>query len=289
VLAGAIAAGATSTTVAPDLVDRAIDDGVLERRPGIATPTSDHAEGLAHSTLLAGPFSGDPEAASATLESLEPDAENDQTDGRGLASDVVCSILEDESTPVRAATAVERAIRPLAILDGPFHTIGGLADVLDATARTDAGLAIAIALRLAGSTGLAGDDQPSAVDGDTADATLSAWREFGRTIHAVEVTVDADAPATTRTDLVATHLPTVARLLRDFRVQADAVAVTGESALAIAGPPARTSEIAGAVTDAAPSQPVLRVTAPTPGVVLATPLEDDPASMLDAVRAVIEE
>jgi hypothetical protein len=290
VFAGCVAAGVAPETVVPDLLERAIHDGILTRRPGVAIPGSDLADGLAHSTLLAGPFSGDVEDARATLEAIDVGDTVDSSDedsGRRVASAVVCSILEDESVPERAATAVERAVRPLAIPDGPFDTVGGLADVLDATVRTDPGLGTAMALGLTRADGPDGDEVGQPIDNETVDAALSSWREFAQRVHAV----DGEAPgpvANARTNLSATHLPTVARLHRDFRVEADAVSIAGESAVAVAGPVERTADVAAAIADTVPSSES-RVTTSTAGVVLVTPFDSDPDAIQNAVQAVIGE
>jgi len=291
VFVGCVAAGVAPETAVPDLLERAIDDGILKRRPGLAIPDYDLVEGLAHSTLLAGPFSGDLEDARDALEAIAGGDTVDWSDdagraGRRVASAVVCSILEDESVPERAATAVKRAIRPLAITAGPFHTVGGLADVLDATARSDPGLGTAMALALIGSDGPTGDGQPQPVDDETVDAALSSWRELAQEVHAVDDEATGSI-ANVRTDLSATHLPTVTRLHRDFRVEADAVSIAGESAVAVGGPIERTADVVAAITDTV--SPASRVTMSTAGVVLVTPFDGDLDAIHNAIQAVIVE
>ncbi|EMA26692.1 RecJ-like exonuclease, partial [Haloarcula marismortui ATCC 33799] len=61
-LAGTIAAGDVDGTVA-----EAAEQAGLDQRPGVAVPGTDLADGLAHSTLFVAPFSGDADAARATL------------------------------------------------------------------------------------------------------------------------------------------------------------------------------------------------------------------------------
>src|SRR6056297_154720 len=61
-LAGTIAAGSLpGTDGSGSLLEQAEQTGLVERRPGVVVPTADLADGLAHSTLLAAPFSGDTE------------------------------------------------------------------------------------------------------------------------------------------------------------------------------------------------------------------------------------
>lgn len=158
-LAGTVAAGAEPSGALLDAADS-------ERQPGLAVPTADAADGLAHTTLAHGSFSGDREAAAAVLEGADG---NDRTDGadeetRRRQASLVALTVAEESTP-RGATAVERFLRPY--VGGPFRTVGGYADVLEALARTQPGLGVALA---AG----AGDRE----------AALEAWRAHGRQAHA---------------------------------------------------------------------------------------------------------
>ncbi|MFB6074620.1 MAG: hypothetical protein ABEJ89_06380 [Haloarculaceae archaeon] len=193
-LAGAIASGESPG----DLLE-AVERSGAERRPGVAVPIADLADGLAHSTLFHAPFSGDPDAAAdalAGLESADPDAD----DRRRVASLVALAVAGDDEATSRAADAVERALRPHA--GGPLETVEGYADVLDAVARERPGVGVALAL-----------GSESAVD-----PALSAWRAHARGAHR-----GVREATTGRYDglFVArgTHLPvgTVARLLADYR------------------------------------------------------------------------
>jgi hypothetical protein len=160
-LAGAVAADGHPG----DALATAAGDAGIERRPGIAVPTPDLVDGLAYSTLVHAPFSGDREAvealfAEAGLEA-EPTADGA---GRTVASQVALSVAGDPDGTASGADHVERLLRPLA--GGPFRTMGGYADVLTAVARERPGLAVVLAL--------------GELD---ADRALEIWREHGRRAH----------------------------------------------------------------------------------------------------------
>jgi len=194
----------------PDLLEAA-ETGGVERRPGVAVPTEDIADGLAHTTLAHAPFSGDSEAARAALADL------DDTDGRRVASLLALATAGD--APPRAAEAVERALRPYAP-GGPFATVGGYADVIDAVARERPGTGLALALG----------------HGGREDA-LAAWRDHARRAH--EALREADTGRYDGFVVARAENPspvgTVARLLRDFRSpEPVALAVSGVEAAAAA-------------------------------------------------------
>jgi len=207
-LAGVVAAEETpgAGDSAPILA-AAEERGLVDRRPGIAVPTADLGDGLAHTTFAHVSFSGDPEAARARLAELDLPADREEEDDRRLASLVALAQTTPEWATPRAAEAVERALRPYATPDGPFATVGGYADVLDAVARETPGTGVALAL---------GHD----VD-ETRTAALSAWRDHAATAHRelhaattgryrglFVARVDATDPG---------RLATAARLLRQFR------------------------------------------------------------------------
>lgn len=205
-LAGLIAGEEPATgTIHEDAVAAGID-----RRPGLAIPTDDPADGLAHSTLAHGPFSDEPAAAAETLDGAD--------DGRGRASAVTLAVGADAPVDAPAGVAIERLLRPYA--GGRFETVGGYADVLDALARQDPGRGIALSLGY----------------GDTEDA-LDVWREHGREVHRA-----VDAAETRRHDGIVTAtvdaddavLEPVSRLLRDFRAVEPVVLVRGRDASAVA-------------------------------------------------------
>lgn len=160
-LAGITAAGASpeSDTLA------AANAAGIERRPGVAIPTGDIADGLAHATLVHTSFSGDAEATEAALEGIDAEDEDEEM-RRQVASMVAFAVCGDEATAPRGAEAVERFLRPLAAPGGRFETVEGYGDVLDATAREQPGLAVPLAL--------------GAVDSEQA---LNLWRTHGQRAH----------------------------------------------------------------------------------------------------------
>jgi hypothetical protein len=236
-------AGATAAPVEPggDLLEAATAAGVRQR-PGVAVPTADLTEGLAHTTLVHAPFSGDTERARAALADLELPAELDEDAHRRVASAVALRTVGAEDATPRAAARVERALRPYAI-DGPFATVGGYADVLDAVAREQPGTGVALAL-----------------GHDTRASALDAWRTHGERAHRALRTATTGrydglfVARVTAADLGvddAADVPvgTVARLLRDFRSpEPVALFVTdGRAAAAATGD----HDLATAMTEAA--------------------------------------
>lgn len=204
-LAGVLAAGHD-----PD--ERVLEPAAerLERRPGIAIPTADTADGLAHSTLVHAPFSGSVEATRARLEGLEG--------GREIASMVALSVAGDGAGVPRGADAAERFLRPH--VGGPFETVGGYGDVLDALARERPGHAVAVAL---------GADLEA----------LPVWREHaGRAHEAVSEarTGRYDGLFVARCD-APTPVGTVARLLREYRSPEPVVLVVTDGEAAMAATP----------------------------------------------------
>jgi len=196
-IAGAVAAGRPPDD---DLLGAASEAGI-EPRPGIAVPGVDPVDGLAHSTLVHGPFSGDVDAASAALAGLDlPDQLDDDARQR-VASAVALAVADDEAATERGTVAVERFLRPLA--GGPVETVGGYADVLAATAREQPGLALTLALGAGGTA-------------------LSVWRKHASRTHSA-----AKDASTGRYDglyvarVASTHdripVGTVARLLCAYR------------------------------------------------------------------------
>lgn len=217
-LAGIVAAG-----VAPDsdVLAAAAERGI-DRRPGVAAPTTNLADALAHSSLVHAPFSGDREAAVDALGDIDvaEDAAVDGETGRRVASMVAFEVCGDEQSTPRAAEAVERFLRPLGTPGGRFETVEGYADVLDATAREQPGLAISMVL--------------GTFDSETA---LETWRTHAQAAHeAVRsastgrydglyvVSCDGDQP-----------LGTVARLVAEYRSPEPVVlAVDDDEAVAVA-------------------------------------------------------
>ncbi|WP_129115075.1 exonuclease RecJ [Halegenticoccus tardaugens] len=229
-LAGVVASGGTvdGDGSAPilDAADRA---GVVERRPGVAVPTADVADGVAHTTLVHAPVSGQPERVRAALAELGLPAELDEDAHRRIASLVAVEATAVEDATPRASEAIERALRPHATPDGPFETVGGYADVLDAVARERPGVGVALAL---------GHDAEG-TNASVRTAALDAWRDHARAAHAAlrgATTARYDGVFVARppADAPPSALGTVARLLRDFRSPEPVALVVVDGAAAAA-------------------------------------------------------
>jgi len=230
-LAGVLADG----RAARSSVAEAAEAAGIERRPGVAVPVTDIADGLAHSTLVHAPFSGDVGEAARLLApvredgdesdgEVDPDEPIDATDlseedQRRVASLVALHAVGGDEVPPRGGQAVERLLRPHA--GGPFGTVGGYADVLDAVARERPGTGVALAL---------GHDVES--------AALGAWRSHALDAH------DAVRTATTqrydglfvaRAEAADAPVGTMARLAHQYRSPEQAtLAVTDGAAAAVA-------------------------------------------------------
>lgn len=214
-LAGVLAANSSATPT-----DSLVEAAGVTRRPGVGIPTADLADGLAHSTLFHAGISGDDAQAGALLAELELPAEVDESAHRRLASRVALDATAAPAGP-RATVAIERALRPHVLADGPVETAEGYADVLDALARAEPGLGVAFALGHA--------DRAAALD---------VWRETARRAHRSLRRVDPErhsglvvaacgeaAGESTSETAAAVPLWTVARLLRDYRADQPAVLV----------------------------------------------------------------
>ncbi|AEH37463.1 hypothetical protein [Halopiger xanaduensis] len=165
-LAGLAAAGLEPGAGESEWVlETAQERGLVERRPGLAVPTADPADGVAYSTRLCGPWSGDADALADAVD-LDRPAQLETDDHRAIASLVALEAVSADAAEDVAAASIQRAIRPYETPDGPFETIGGYADVLEATARTEPGTSGALAM-----------------GHDVREPALSAWREYGRRAH----------------------------------------------------------------------------------------------------------
>ncbi|QZP37735.1 exonuclease RecJ [Halobaculum magnesiiphilum] len=228
-LAGVVAAGTVPGEGASgSLLEEAERRGVVDRRPGVAVPTADLADGLAHSTRIWTPYSGDPDAARELLADLGIDtgsdgaAEIDEDAHRRLASAVALDATAD--APDRAVSAVERALRPYATSTGPFETLGGHADVFDALARERPGLGVALAL-----------------GADVTDAALSTWRDHAGRVHAAladPTTGRYDGAFVVRVEASPADAPalaTAARLVREYASPEPVALVVSDDAAAAAG------------------------------------------------------
>lgn len=182
-LAGVSAAGtAPGAGESEWLLEAARDRGLVDRRPGLVVPTADPIDGIAHSTRVRAPWSGDPKATREALGSItatdgdEPalDADSvvlDADDHRAIGSAVALDVVGAEDATSTAAAAIQRALRPYATAEGPFATVGGYADVLEATARTEPGTGAALAM-----------------GHEASEPALSAWRDYGQRAHAALAT-----------------------------------------------------------------------------------------------------
>ncbi|SFR44524.1 hypothetical protein [Halogeometricum limi] len=223
-LAGVVAAGEHPGAADGSLLSVAEETGAVGRRPGVAAPVSDLADGLAHTTLAHASFSGDREAATAVLAELDLPAELDAAAHRTLASLVALDVAGDDDATERAAEAVERALHPYTTPDAPFTTLGGYADVLDAVARERPGTGVALAL-----------------GHDARVPALEAWRDHAaaahRTLREAHTGRYEGVHVVRATDEVAEHvgrLATVARLARDFRAPEPTTLVVGRGVAALA-------------------------------------------------------
>jgi hypothetical protein len=220
-LAGVASAGQSlDAGDAATLLDAARERTTVDRRPGVATPTADLADGVTHSTLVSAPVSADPEAAQAALSALGIASSPDDEDRRRLASWLA---IEATASSARAAEAVERALRPHATPEAPFATIEGFGDALDAVARERPGTGIALAIR---------DD-----DG-LRTAVLDAWRDHARAAHGAVTAATTgryDGVLVVRVDAADPgRLGTVARLRRDYQSPEPVVLAVGNDAAAAA-------------------------------------------------------
>jgi hypothetical protein len=236
-LAGAVAGGYTPGGDTP-LYEAA--ERRLDRRPGVALPVADLADGLAHTTLVHAGFSGSPDDAAAALADLDLPADLGDDARRRLASLVALRAVEN--TPDRAAETVERALRPYT--GGPFRTLGGFADVLDACARTAPGVGVALAIEAARAEAGAGGENLA-----HASEARDAWHAHGAAAHAalrsadparhsglVVVRADGGAP-----------LGTVARLAHGYRSPEPLVLAAGGEGAALYGE--RAADLARGVAD----------------------------------------
>jgi len=218
-LAGIVAAGTVPGAGESESVLASADErGLVERRPGIAVPVADLADGLAHTTLAHADFSGDPTAAGGALAELDLPAALDDEARSAVASLVALSASGGEGATPRAAESVERALRPYATPRSTYATVGGYADVLATTAETAPGTAVAAAL-----------------GHDVRDAALTAWRDAAERAHRAlrEATTGRyDGLFVARYD--AAPVAATARLLRDFRSPEPVALVVGDGEAAAA-------------------------------------------------------
>ena len=169
-LAGIVASGGDPGAGESEWLETtAHDRGLLEQRPGVAIPTTDPVDGLAHSTRLHAPWSGDLDATREALgDAVGGDpADFDADDHRAIGSLVALDVVGAGDAVDAAAETIGRALRPDATPDGPFETLGGFADVLEATVSVEPGTGVALAMGY-----------------DVRERALAVWREHGRRTHA---------------------------------------------------------------------------------------------------------
>jgi hypothetical protein len=220
-LAGVAASGAVPGEAGAGLLEAAAPD----RRPGLGVPVVDLADGLAHSTLVHVPTSGDVDATRESLTDAVGDpSDPDKTTHRKAASYLALHAVR--GAPARAAEAVERALHPY---EGePFGTVAGYADVLDAVARERPGTGVALAL-----------------GHDTRESALAAWRDHAGRAHGTLADGDTgrhDGLFVVRAGPDA-PLGTAARLARDYRSPEPTVLALGPSEAAVAGTPGVTDAL----------------------------------------------
>ncbi|APX95502.1 exonuclease [Natronorubrum daqingense] len=222
-LAGLVAAGVEPGAGECEwILEAARERELVERRPGLAVPSADPVGGCAHSTQVAAPWSGDPDATRAALDDLDvalddPDSLADD-DYRAIGSAVALDVVGDDRAVDAAAETIQRALRPYATPEHAFETVGGYADVLEATARTEPGTGAALAM-----------------GHDAHEPALAAWREYGRRAH-----TSLEGASTGRYDGLFVlgiddgPVEAVARLAVSFRSPEPTVLVVAEDEAAIA-------------------------------------------------------
>lgn len=257
VLAGAVVDG--TTAAADELLAAARDRGDIERRPGIAVPTRELAAGVAATTRLHAPFSGDGESTRATIAEfgVDPDADPtalDEEAGRRIASAVAVAVAADDDAPPRAAENVAAGLRPHVVPDGPIPTVEGYADLLAVVGCEAPGVALSLVLSGGGRDAAltrwrrrAGAAHRCARDAETA-------RHAGFTVH--EAGPVADDPST-----AAATLRSAARICRAFQSREPIAAAVGRAA-----EDPETALVALSAVDAAPADAVSAAAAAVDGV-----------------------
>lgn len=214
-LGGLVAAGSAPGAGESEwLLETARDRGLVERRPGVAAPVADPVDGLAHSTRLRAPWSGDPDAVREALAAIDlaDDEALDEDDHRAIGSLAALDAVGAETAVDASADAIQRALRPYATPEHAFATLGGYADVLAATSRTEPGTGAALAM-----------------GHDAHEAALDAWRDHGRRAHAA-----LEAASTARYDglfvleIDGGPVETVAHLAAAYRSPEPVVLVVSE-------------------------------------------------------------
>lgn len=217
-----------------DVFERSLE---IDDRPGVAIPTTDPVDGLAHTTLAHAPFSGDPEATAEALSGIG-ETEDDAKSRVQAASMLTVSVVDEPDT--HASTAIERAVHPPVVESDescPFATLAGYADVLDALARSSPGEGLALAL---------GHTSP--------EDALGRWREHARIVHKGVRTAELDRyPECVVADLTgvpASTVETIARLIREYRSPEPVVLATADNVV-VATAQTRARDVRTPLADAA--------------------------------------
>jgi len=240
-LAGIAAAGHSPGTCEDEHVLEAGRTAGLERRPGIGIPVENLADGLAHSTLLHTGVSGDSAAAQAMLTELDLPMDLDHAAHRDVASLLALDTASPDASELgagvtddRGVDALERALRPLTP-GGPFATIEGFGDVLDALTRVQPALAVALALGSDGGSQALEAWRAHGMGVHTAIETAATTRHSGLLVAQLDATVEhaeLDSPVSEPTAPVWA----TARLLAAFDASEPHVLTIGDGRGAFAGP-----------------------------------------------------
>lgn len=193
---------------AGDVRSLAEDLGYLSQRPGVATATKDLMNGLANALTIHTPFSGRPDRAQANLAELDLPVEMD-VDGHRRLEAFAATATAPTGRP-SAREALQTGIRPYAVEDGRFQTLAGYGDVLRAIARDAPGIGFGLVLDDV--------DESEALEvlGEHAEAAHQCVRRAEVFEYDSFAVARVDGESLTD-DRVEAALPTVARLVRDFR------------------------------------------------------------------------
>lgn len=183
------------------------------REAGLGMAVPELVDGLAHSSLVHGPYSGDPALAREFLDGI------DAEDPQHVASAVALGTMADTAQSSRAGWALSRFLGPRHTPEGPFETAAGTADVFDLLAPVDPGLALSIAC---GDTG-------------ARERALGTWRRQSTALH--DRLANASVESHSGVAVVQTDIDSVeplARLVLDYLAPEASVAVVSDRRLGIA-------------------------------------------------------
>lgn len=138
-LAGIAAADYDPATVAPSILDAAIDS----EEPGIGVPTTDRVMGLAYSTHQHTDYSGDVEATRSALEAFGISNPAAATPKEHASFAAVTSVTSAVSTN-QSATDLNRFLKPH-MIDHPYQSIEGYSDIIQTLSQPHPDLVLALA------------------------------------------------------------------------------------------------------------------------------------------------